>query len=146
MIISGLSLLLIGQTAEGPRETRSRVTVEQRRVIIRVPRMPIGRTSLAPSPPLPPVTWVERKATKCIAASELSAAAITRADSVDLMLRGGKRLRVKLESDCPSLGFYSGFYLKPGADGQVCAKRDVVRSRSGGSCKIRTFRTLVPGR
>jgi len=45
---------------------------------------------------------------------------------------------------CPALDFYSGFYLRPSADGQVCADRDTVHARSGGQCGIERFRTLVP--
>jgi hypothetical protein len=119
----------------------------QQRLIIRVPRLPIGR---APFPegaaPPPPIKWVEKKTDQCVAATSLAAAAITRADSVDLVLNGGKRLRARLADNCPALDFYTGFYLKPASDGKVCASRDSLRSRSGQECRIESFRALVPGR
>jgi hypothetical protein len=117
----------------------------QQRMVIRVPRMPAGRVAMA-AVPLPPIKWVEKRGDKCVAAGSLAGAAITRADRVDLILAGGKRLRAVLEEDCPSLDFYTGFYLKPSADGKVCASRDMIRSRSGSACRIKAFRTLVPAR
>lgn len=119
----------------------------QQRLIIRVPRLPVGR---APIPegaaPPPPIRWVEKKADQCVVASSLAAAAITRTDSVDLVLNGGKRVRARLADDCLALDFYTGFYLKPASDGKVCAARDSLRSRSGQACRIESFRALVPGR
>lgn len=121
------------------------VTVRQR-VIIRVPAMPIARTSLAPTPALPPIVWVERDAPQCVPVSMLSAASIQRPDSVDLVLNGGKRLRARLGDECPALDFYTGVYLKRSRDGLLCAERDAFRSRAGGECRIQGFTRLVPRR
>jgi hypothetical protein len=41
------------------------------------------------------------------------------------------------------LDFYGQLYLLPN-DGRICARRDSIRSRVGGSCRIEKFRTLVP--
>jgi len=60
--------------------------------------------------------------------------------------RGGDRVRATFDRDCPGLDFYSGFYLKPSADGQICADRDMIRTRSGDSCEISGFRRLVAKR
>lgn len=118
----------------------------QQHIVIRVPRPDTIRRVSAPAAPLPPIAWVERDSDKCVRMDRLSGAAITRSDSVDLVLAGGKRVRAKLGSECPALDFYSGFYVKPTKDGMVCAKRDVFRSRSGGECRIKSFRTLIPER
>lgn len=157
MTLIGLTLALAGspaiaapvqpQSRPQPREGQviERMTIRQR-VIIRVPAMPVARTSLAPTPALPPIVWVERAAPQCVPVSALSAATIMRANSVDLVLNGGKRLRARLGDECPALDFYSGLYLKRTADGMVCAERDAFRSRSGGECRIEGFRRLVPQR
>lgn len=92
------------------------------------------------------IKWKEKKAPRCIPLKSLAGASVTRRDSVDLMLRGGTRLRAKLEDDCPALDFYEGFYIKPTQDGKMCAERDMIHSRSGGQCEISRFRTLVPDR
>ena len=51
-------------------------------------------------------------------------------------------IRARLASSCPALDYYYGFYITPNADGQVCADRDVIRSRMGGACQIDKFRLL----
>ena len=118
----------------------------QQHFVIRVPRPDSVRRVSAPTAPLPPIAWVEKDAEKCVKMQSLAGATITRPDSVDLFLSGGKRLRAKLGNECPALDFYAGFYVKPSKDGLVCAKRDVFRSRSGGECRIKAFRTLIPAR
>ena len=89
--------------------------------------------------------WIEKKGPQCIAVDQLAGAAVG-GDTVDLMLRGGNRVRARLDGDCPALDFYAGFYLKPSADGLVCAGRDSIRSRSGDSCTISGFKKLVQKR
>lgn len=127
-----------------PRPPQGSLVIQQR-MIIRVPRLPVGRTPIAAAAaPVPPIRWDERRTDRCVAATSLAGASITRPDSVDLVLIGGKRLRARLQDDCPSLDFYSGFYLRPTDDGKLCADRDVIRSRSGGACRIESFRALVP--
>lgn len=159
MTLIGLTLALAGapviaepepiepQTRPQPGQGRvvGQVTVRQR-IIIRVPAMPIGRTSLAPTPALPPIVWVEREAPQCVPVAALSAASIQRPDSVDLVLNGGKRLRARLGDECPALDFYTGVYLKRTSDGLLCAERDAFRSRAGGECRIEGFTRLVPRR
>jgi len=140
-------LALVASTPQLPRapdfdsatETQVTQVMIQQRVIIRVPA-----TNRAP--PQRPVHWVERKAPKCVPLDTLAGASITQDDSVDLMLRGGQRLRAHLDDDCPALDYYSGFYIKPTADGQVCERRDTLHTRAGGQCKVVKFRTLVPDR
>lgn len=127
--------------------TITSVTIQQR-MIIRVPRLPVGRTPTgrgAPSAP-PQSRWKEKKAAKCVELISLAAAAVTTPDSVDLLLNGGKRLRARFGSECPAIDFYSGFYVKMTKDGKVCAGRDSIRARSGGECQIRQFRTLEPAK
>jgi hypothetical protein len=123
----------------------AQVTVRER-VVIRVPRMTVRALAAGPRPALPPITWVEKKADKCVRADALAGAAVTRPDSVDLVLVGGKRVRARFERKCPALDFYSGFYMKGTRDGMICADRDVIRARSGGECRIDSFRSLVPAR
>ncbi|MEO6361210.1 MAG: hypothetical protein ABIO43_11660 [Sphingomicrobium sp.] len=87
--------------------------------------------------------WEEHKGPKCIATSDIRGAKLSGPQQVDLMLRDHSRIRAKFDDDCPALDFYEGFYLKP-EDENLCAKRDSVRSRMGGSCRIEKFRRLTP--
>lgn len=118
----------------------------QQHIVIRIPRPDAVRRVSAPAAALPPIAWVEKGADKCIELTRLAGAAITKPDSVDLVLAGGRRIRAKLGKECPALDFYSGFYVKPTKDGMVCAKRDTFRSRAGGECQIKQFRALIPER
>jgi hypothetical protein len=85
----------------------------------------------------------EKKGPKCVAAGDILAAAVLARSSVDLVLRGGYRMRVRFSASCPGLDYYSGFYAVPAADGKLCADRDVIRDRAGGECEIDKFRQLV---
>jgi hypothetical protein len=140
---------LQAQVARTPAPgSRAMIRIE-RRVVVRVPRMSLAPGLAAPASaaaPLPPVSWKERQAEQCVPVAALAGASITRPDSVDLVLSGGRRMRARLGDDCPALGFYSGFYIRPPADGQICAKRDSIRSRSGGECRIAGLRALIPSR
>lgn len=124
-------LLALGVAAPG-ESPKVRTLVVQDQLIIRVPVRPP-----------PPTEWVGRKGPKCIPAEDIRGAFLARRDHVDFLLRGRRLLRAELHDDCPALDFYEGFYLSSD-DERICAKRDVVRSRVGASCRIERFRELVP--
>ena len=133
-----LSLVAPASAADPVRIAQ--VTVRER-IVIRVPRVvvPVGRTTLPPKA----MTWREKKGPKCIPAQGMAGAMITAPKQVDLVLMGGKRVRAKLDGDCKPLDFYGGFYLRPSGDGMICADRDSIRMRSGASCGIDSFKSLV---
>jgi hypothetical protein len=117
---------------------------------IHVPRMTITETTVImrsrPVPMPPPAVLVERKAKDCLETRRVVGFGITRSDSVDLVLNDGSRMRARLGNNCPTLGFYQGFYVKPNPDGKMCAGRDPIHTRSGGECAITAFKHLVPAR
>ncbi|HEX7848980.1 MAG TPA: hypothetical protein VF485_04520 [Sphingomonas sp.] len=116
------------------------------RIIIRVPSTPQNMAApMRRITPPQPIEWAEKKGPKCIAADQLGGA-IVASDYVDLVLRGGDRVRAQLDGDCSGLGYYGGFYVKPSTDGQICAGRDSIRTRSGDRCTIKKFKKLVPKR
>jgi len=91
----------------------------------------------------PTLEWKEHKGPKCLAAADVSGAMLSGNSSIDFMMRDGRRFRAEMDSECPALDFYGGFYLQP-EDDQICARREEVRSRAGGSCMIERFRRLEP--
>ena len=118
--------------AAAPGEGVSTLVVQDE-MIIRVPvRPPPGR-----------LQWVEREGPRCIFARAIRGAVQSGPDHVDFVTVRGRRIRAEFEEDCPALDFYEGFYLNP-EDERVCAGRDVIRSRMGGSCRIGRFHMLVP--
>lgn len=142
MTFMSLAAMLIAgsgaATAPPALERFAQVTVREQ-IIIRVPMRP-------PSSPARTLRWKEKKGPHCIALDALAGAVVTASSSVDLILRGGNRLRAQLDRSCPALDFYSGFYIKPTRDGRICEDRDTIHARSGGQCEIRDFKRLVPDR
>lgn len=117
---------------------------QQQHVTVHVPRVTITTTFVMRAPAPPPLR--EKKADDCVKIAKISGFAVNRPNSIDLLLNDGKLLRVNLADNCPALGFYSGFYVKPTKDEKICAGRDAFRSRSGRSCSIQAFRSLVPAK
>jgi hypothetical protein len=129
--------LLLGLFAAQPALIEQSVTrlVVQDEVIIRIP--------VQPRPLVPQFDWEERKGPKCIHTGAIHGALLSNAQQVDFVLRGERRIRAQLDEACPALDFYGGFYLQP-EDDRICAGRDAIRSRMGGSCMIERFTQLVP--
>ena len=117
-------------TADEPRVRR---LVVQDELILRVPVRPPPRN----------IEWTEYAGPQCINAKAISGAFLSGPASVDFITVRRRRIRAELSEDCPGLDFYEGFYLKP-EDTRICVKRDVIRSRIGGSCSIDRFKVLVP--
>ncbi|MDQ1157611.1 hypothetical protein QE385_001938 [Sphingomonas sp. SORGH_AS 950] len=108
------------------------------RVIVRVPRTPMRAMT--------PTRWKERKGPRCIPAQQLAGALPGEEGTVDIVLAGGNRVRAHLSRACRQIDYYATFYIRPGADGQICARRDPIRTRAGGTCDIQRFRALTPAR
>jgi hypothetical protein len=129
--------LLLGLFAAQPALIEQSVTrlVVQDEVILRIP--------VQPRPLVPQFDWEERKGPKCIHTRAIHGALLSSAQQVDFILGGERRIRAQLDEECPALDFYGGFYLQP-QDDRICAGRDAIRSRMGGSCMIERFTQLVP--
>lgn len=150
---SAALLMLFAAPAAAPQPPApdwSRIEAMAQHFVIHVPRMTITQTTVImrarPVPAAPPVMLVERRAKDCLDMRRIVGFGITRPDSVDLVLNDGSRMRARLGNNCPSLGFYQGFYVKPNPDMKMCAGRDPIRTRSGGECPVQAFKNLVPAR
>ena len=133
-IVTLLSMLIgtAGTAAPGD-EPRVRSLVVQDRLVMRVPVQP----------PSNQIEWLEGVKPKCLNAAAIRGAFLSGSDSVDFVTMRRRRFRAELSQECPALDFYEGLYLNP-EDHRICVKRDVVRSRMGGSCRIERFVELVP--
>jgi hypothetical protein len=132
---AAMLLLAAGAPAAAPpaREAQYGQTVVREQVIIRFRQAPPTR-----------VEWKEGKGPRCVPARAIAGATLVGKSSVDLIMRNRQRVRAKLESSCPALDYYYGFYITPNPDGMVCEDRDNIRSRMGGACEIDRFRSLEP--
>jgi hypothetical protein len=133
--VAALLLLSAGAPAAAPpaRPAQYGQSVVREQVIIRFRQTAPTR-----------VDWKEGKGPKCIPARAIAAATLVGKSSVDLILRNRQRVRARLESSCPALDYYYGFYITPNPDGMICEDRDNIRSRMGGACEIDRFRSLEP--
>lgn len=131
----GLFPALLGLTAEPPAEQQAvRRMVIRDEIILRIPIRP--RLS-------PAIEWKESKGPKCLDSGRIAGAMLSGPSSIDFVLTDRRRFRAEMDNECPALDFYKGFYLQPD-DERICAKREYIRSRVGGDCRIERFRTLVP--
>ena len=119
----------------GPTRLVSSVTVEQT-TIFRIPVRPHLQSA-------PMIEWQEHKGPKCLPAATLAGAMLVGPATIDFITRDRQRFRAEIDDDCTALDFYDGFYVQP-RDDRLCARRDVISSRMGGSCRIERFRTLTP--
>jgi len=129
--------LLLGLFAVQPATVEQSVTrlIIQDEMILRVP--------VQPHPLFPDIEWIEKKGPKCIPAAAIQRALLSGSEQVDFVMANRVRIRAQFDEDCPALDFYGGFYLQP-QDERLCAHRDAVHSRIGGSCTIERFKQLVP--
>jgi len=149
MPLLALLALAPAAAADQPRDAPvERVEMAQltfhSRIIIRIPRMIDPRAGR--ERPERPVRLEEKKGPKCVPLTTLDRAVITGRDSIDLLLETGERIRARFDDDCPALDFYPDLYLRLPDDGLLCSGRDAIRSRSGGVCRINTFRRIVERR
>lgn len=114
--------------------------VIRQQIIIRVP----PRETRVPAVSAPQ-RWREVGGPRCIPARMIAGASPGQ-NSVDLIMRDRSRIRARLGQRCAGLDYYRGLYLNANVDGQLCAERDVIRSRMGGECGIVRFRSLQPVR
>jgi hypothetical protein len=114
---------------------------------VRIAQVTIERNTIIrirPTRNIRPQKFKEKGAPNCLPWSNMAAAMISSPTTIDLIVKGGTRYRVKLQKACQAIDFYSGFYVKATRDGRVCEDRDMIHSRSGGECGISKFKTLVP--
>ena len=134
-LLSLLTVLLVGsEQAQAPVPSVRSMTVEQR-LIVRVPVRPQFHGRLH---------WEETDhGPKCLPIDAIAGAALAGTDGIDFVLRNRQRVRARLGDDCAGLDFWEGFYVQP-KDRRICARRDTVSSRVGGTCEISRFKMLVP--
>jgi hypothetical protein len=105
----------------------------------------VGRVPVTPKAPEAREEWVEGRSRRgaCINASAIAGAYVVDPQTLEVVMRGGARHRVRFASACPQLSYYGGFYYQPVQAGQLCAGRDRIMGRAGGACRISAIVPLV---
>lgn len=98
--------------------------------------MDFPRRELAPR-------MVERNIGRCLPVASISGVQADSGSRLILYLRDRRMISATLDRACRARDFYSGFYLQRTTDGQICADRDTLLSRSGANCKLTRIRQLV---
>ena len=139
---------LLMALGSAPEEASAAEPIQLAQVVIReqiLVRVPM-QLRQAPTRGPDPIEWKEGRGPKCLSMQSIAGATLLGQNSVDLILKDRSRVRARLEKSCPALDYYYGFYVRPNPDGQICADRDIIRSRVGGQCEIEKFRTLTAER
>lgn len=148
--VAGAALLMLVAMGNGDEQARPPARpiqgmVFHQQVIIRVTPVPRGGnmgSRIAQSGQA--IEWRETGGPRCVPVRAIIGAAQITSDSIDLVLRDASRIRARLERHCPAMDYYFGVYVRPNADGMLCADRDAFRARSGSTCEIERFRMLRP--
>jgi len=127
--------------------TLGQVRIEQR-VIIRIsPSSPAAREQMMADfrrQGNSATSYQEEKLTGCIAiAGIVGVQPAPQQNRLLLFMRDRRILSAALERACNPRDYYSGFYVERSEDGQLCAKRDLLQSRAGASCKVAQLSRLV---
>ncbi|MCM8556405.1 hypothetical protein [Sphingomicrobium sediminis] len=145
MISTGVSLLplmaiaqamgfSVSQPAGEPAVPTVRRVVIRDQLIIRVPVAP-KRSE--------PIAYTIQDGPRCFSSRRIVGARLAGQRSIDFLLENNTQMRVEMDRSCPTLDFYGGFYVQPNDD-RLCARRDVIRTRMGGACRIESFKLLRP--
>ncbi len=106
----------------------------------------VGAVPVRPMRPSPDADqWKEGRARPgaCIDAVNIAGAEVVDQRTLDIVLRGGQRWRLKLQNNCPQITFYGGFYYNQTQTGRICAGRDRIIGRAGGNCSVRAIAPLT---
>ena len=140
----------LGEMLDPRPQVLAQVRIEQR-IIIRVPRQSLSRSSLmadiapprrAPRPE--PPKFERRKVGKCLAMRDVSGVRVINDDMLVLFMRDQRMIEAELEKSCSAREFYQGFYMERSGDGRLCVDRDLLQARSGSKCEVNKLRQLVP--
>ena len=143
LLLSIMGVAPLQEAASPPPQDEYAQLVVRKQIIIRSVRVrPLVPQNAQTRPLQTPIEWRESRGPKCVPLRSILGAVMLRQSSVDFIMRDKTRIRARLESECPALDYYYGFYLTPSSDGMICADRDSVRSRMGGVCVIAAFHVL----
>lgn len=126
-------------------EERDQVRIQQRVVIRVAPASNRARQALIAQLQQGEVSTrlQERQLRRCVSMANVAGVQSGPQNRLILFMRDRRIVSAALEKTCNARDFYSGFYVERTADGLFCTGRDTLQSRTGASCGVRRFATLV---
>ncbi len=123
----------------------NQVRIEQRVTIRITPRSAPPPSNMLVDMPgrIPPPRANERDIGRCLPISGIAGVQVSGDDRLILFMRDRRIVSAALERACSARDFYSGFYVERNSDGQMCVKRDTLRSRSGANCRLSRIRQII---
>jgi hypothetical protein len=82
--------------------------------------------------------------TRCVGVDHVAGAVVLGDRAVEMTMTDHSRWRMNFDAACPALSFYQGFYYRRAVAGRLCAGRDAVISRAGGTCAIASIVRVRP--
>jgi hypothetical protein len=122
--------------------TENQVRIEQRITIRITPRATAPRPFILDLPDRAPPRMSERRMGKCLPIAGIAGVQVNN-NRLMVFMRDRRLISLGLEKACRAQDFYSGFYVERNADGQICADRDRLQSRSGANCALTRLRQLI---
>ncbi len=89
-----------------------------------------------------PTRMSESRMGKCVGLDDIVAVQTGNANRLILFMRNRQMISAQLEKACAARDFYSGFYVEPSKDGNLCVNRDELHSRNGTKCEVTRFYRL----
>ena len=124
---------------------QQQVRIEQR-IVIRIAPIP-SDTRQRMSAIIPPMPregrYKEEKLHGCVPVSSIAWIQPGDDNRLMLVLRDRRVLSAALERRCHAEEFYQGAYVERSEDGQLCARRERLQSRTGSSCQVAKLSRLV---
>ena len=123
-------------------QTQNQVRIEQH-MTIRISPAPMPQFLLEmPQREIGP-RFVERHMGRCLPVAGIAGVQPDAGNRLILFMRDRRMVSATLERACRARDFYSGFYVDRTNDGQICANRDTLLSRSGANCRLIGLRQLI---
>lgn len=115
----------------------------QQRVVVRISPARPRNPAIPDLPRNFPDRVAERKMGKCVPLKGVAGVQTGGPSKLILYMRDRRIISAQLDKACSARDFYSGFYVEPSKDGQLCISRDQLQSRNGAKCEVSRFRRLV---
>ena len=115
----------------------------ERRVMLRITPMRRAQREMAADIRSPATgRFTLRPINACLPIDSIRSSQVSASNQVLLYLKDRRIVSARLGRACRAQSFYSGFYVEQG-DGQLCAGRDALQSRSGASCALESLDWLM---